>query len=184
MLKNTKFKLLDSYKRQDDGATAIEFALLAVPFMMLLFSIIELAIVFFLGSTLNHAMSEASRQIRTGEFQAKCLTAGDFKDLVCDGMGSLGNCSANLRFDVEKSSSAVFEPDLLSATPPFDPDNPNPEDDVYTATGPRDVVVVRAQYYHPLNLPGGWTRLSNEPGNRRLISAVTAFRNEPFPNGC
>ena len=57
-------------------------------------------------------------------------------------------------------------------------------DDRREVKGASAVVVVRAQYYHPLTIPGSVTRLANQPGNRRVISAATAFRNEPFPGGC
>lgn len=176
------------YTSDKDGATAIEFALLAVPFMALLFSIVELAIVFFIGSTLNHAMSEAAREIRTGEFQQSCGGEAEFKTLVCGHMGSLGNCQANLRFDVQTSATGEFEPGLLTPTPvapdPSDPNEPNISANTYTNSGPRDVVIVRAQYYHPLSIPGTFTRLANQPGNNRVITSITAFRNEPFPGGC
>ncbi len=179
-------KWLNKYKNNNDGATAIEFAILAVPFMALLFSIVELAIVFFISSTLTYAMNEAARDIRTGEFQSTCGTAETFKTAVCDNMSTLGNCD-NLRIDVVTSPSGTFQPNLLPPpTPIEDPDNPGtplvPVDE-YMSTGPRDVVVVRAQYYHKLAFPGKFTRLSNQPGNNRLITSSTAFRNEPFPQG-
>ncbi|NNE59112.1 MAG: pilus assembly protein [Hellea sp.] len=174
------------YKNNRDGATAIEFAILALPFMALLFSIIELAVVFFLSSTLSHAMNETARDIRTGEFQATCGGATEFKDAVCDNMGTLGNCN-NMRIDVVSSPTGRFEPGLLPPTPttedPSNPGEPQKNPDVYMSTSARSVVVVRAQYYHQLAFPGQFTRLSNQPGNNRVITASTAFRNEPFPDG-
>lgn len=177
---------LEQYKSNRDGATAVEFAILAVPFLALLFSIVELAIVFFIGSTLSHAMSESSRDIRTGEFQQTCGDADSFKTAVCGNMGSLGNCN-NLRIDVVTSPDGTFKPNLLSATPtnedPANPGEPIILPNSYVSTQSRAVVVVRAQYYHKLSLPGTLTRLANQPGNRRLITSSTAFRNEPFPSG-
>ena len=185
---HSKFFKLRNLSRRREGATAIEFAILAVPFAALLFAILELAIVFFIGSTLNNAMSEAAREVRTGEFQSTCGKDSEFKDLVCSHMGGLGNCNANLRIDVVSSSTGKFQPDLLPVTPtaedPKNPGEPTIMPNTYVQTNARDVVVVRAQYYHPLAVPGTLTRLSNQPGNRRLITASTAFRNEPFPGGC
>ncbi len=177
---------LKRLRKEEEGATAIEFAILAVPFLALLFSIFELAVVFFLSSTLTHAMNEAARDIRTGEFQALCGDAAKFKEEVCKNMSSLGDCS-NLRIDVVTSPSGRFQPNLLPATPttedPLNPGNPQILADTYLNTQARAVVVVRAQYYHPLAFPGQYTRLSNQVGNRRVINASTAFRNEPFPAG-
>lgn len=176
------------FARNDDGATALEFAILAVPFAALMFSIIELAIVFFIGSAVAHAMQDTARQIRTGEFQQTCGNAASFKAKVCDGMSGLGNCQANLRIDVVTSPTGRFMPNLLPPTPntedPSNPGNPTILPNTYVDTPAQAVVVVRAQYYHPLSLPGTFTRLANQPGNYRLITSTTAFRNEPFPGGC
>ena len=182
-------RLLRRFKKDTQGATAIEFAMLAVPFLALLFSIVELAIVFFIGSALNHAMAEAAREIRTGEFQSSCSQSAEtFKTLVCSNMGSLGNCTGNLRFDVVKSNTGDFEANMMTPTPVIeDPDNPGQpliSPNTYTDSGPRDVVVIRAEYFHQLSLPGTLTRLSNIQGNQRLIASTTAFRNEPFPSTC
>lgn len=181
-------QLTKRFKKNEDGATALEFAILVMPFSALLFSIIELAIVFFVGSTVSHSMQATAREVRTGEFQASCGGAAEFKAKVCEGMSGLGNCQANLRIDVVTSPSGRFVPDLLPETPtqedPTDPGNPIIPPDTYVQSPAQSVVVVRAQYYHPLTIPGSITRLSNQPGNRRLITATTAFRNEPFPGGC
>jgi len=175
------------FKNNRDGATAVEFAILCMPFCALLFSIVELAIVFFIGSTLTHAMNDTAREIRTGQFQASCGSVTDFKEKVCEGLSGLGSCE-NLRVDVVTSTDGRFSPDLLPETPteedPSNPGEPEVLPDSYVDTGPEDVVVVRAQYYHPLTLPGTITRLANQPGNRRVITSTTAFRNEPFPGGC
>jgi len=82
------------FKKNEDGATAIEFAIVALPFFTLLFGIMELAIVFFVNSALVHATSEAGRHVRVGNFQA-CGGADQFKALVCENMKGLGSNSAN-----------------------------------------------------------------------------------------
>lgn len=178
-------RCLKRYKRNDDGATAVEFALLAVPFLMILFAIVELAVVFFLNSSLTHSMNESARDVRTGEFQGTCGGADEFKARVCDKL-SIGSCG-NLRIDVVSSPSGRFQPNLLPPTPttedPANPGNPDRQPDQYMQTQARAVVVVRAQYYHKLAFPGWMTRLSNQPGNYRMLSTSTAFRNEPFPAG-
>lgn len=179
---------LKKYKANKDGATAIEFAILALPFLALLTAIVEIAIVFFLSSTLTHAMNESARDIRTGEFQSTCGAEAEFKAMVCGNMSTLGSCN-RLRIDVVSSPTGRFQPNMLPPAPvvpdPLDPNAPQILPDQYVPTGARAVVVVRAQYYFPLAFPGQWTRLSNQPGNTRLITASTAFRNEPFPDsGC
>lgn len=172
------------YRDAKDGATAVEFAILLVPFGAMLFAIIELGIVFFIQATVGNAMQEASREIRTGQFQSSGGLAAAFADKVCAGMAGLGSCGA-LRVDVVSSATGRFEANLLPATPRSDPADPNAAPPMppssYVDTGPRAVVVVRAQYYHKLAFPGKYTRLANASGNVRIIETVTAFRNEPFP---
>lgn len=179
-------KQLRKYRRARDGATAIEFAILLVPFSAMLFAIIELGIVFFIQATMGHAMQEAAREVRTGQFQSAGGVADTFEQKVCDNMAGLGDCGL-LRVDVVSSSTGKFEPDLLPPTPTSDPDDPNAPPampaSTYVATGPKAVVVVRAQYYHNLAFPGKYTRLANASGNVRILQTVTAFRNEPFPGG-
>ena len=175
------------FQSANEGATAIEFAFLAIPFFMLLFGILELAIIFFISSTLSHAVGEAGRLIRVGSFQS-CGQAA-FKEAVCSRMNAIGSCDKNLRLDVV--SDASFSNITLIAPPPPPvapsgapaPPVPNGE---YDSTVAGDPVVVRALFYHKLLLPTQLTRLENVPGSgTRVVTSTTAFRNEPFPTqGC
>jgi len=142
------------YLKNKEGTAAIEFAILAIPFFMLLFAVLELAVVFFINSTLNHAVSEAGRQIRTGNFQS-CGTKAKFKELP-------------------------------PAPPEPDPTDPTATDDIpngdWVNTTANAPVVIRGLYYHKLVLPPQLTRLETLEGKGiRLLGAMTAFKNEPFP---
>jgi len=185
-VKRISIRNIRRYLKNREGTAAIEFAILAVPFFMLLFAVLELAIIFFINSTLTHSVSEASRQIRTGNFQA-CGSKAKFKELVCDKMEGLGNCEKRLRIDVvtDDSFSAI-----TLVTPPAPPD-PDPDDETaediengeYTNPGASAPVIVRGLYYHKLVLPTQLTRLENIDGKGvRLLSATTAFKSEPFPS--
>ena len=187
MLRTKKISIrqIRRYLKNREGTAAIEFAILAIPFFMLLFAILELAIVFFINSTLTHSVSEASRQIRTGNFQA-CGSKDKFKELVCANMQGLGNCEKRLRIDVVTDNS--FNTITLPAPPaPPDPDPSDPtaediENGTYTNTVASAPVIVRGLYYHKLVLPPQLTRLENISGKGiRLLAATTAFKNEPFP---
>lgn len=181
------------YKSEKDGATAVEFALLITPFCALMFAILELGIIFFFGASLNHALSETSRDIRVGTFQAACKGPADFKASICSYMKSGPSCMNKLRVDIQTTSSGRFEPNMLPVSPPvvdtsdpsYDPSAPPTIlPDTYDDTLGRAPVMVRAQYFYKMSLPTELTRLANTSGNVRVIQAVTAFRNEPFPGGC
>ena len=187
--KKISFRRMRRYLKNREGTAAIEFALLAIPFFMLLFAILELAVVFFISSTLNHAVSEAGRQIRVGNVQACGGSQDSFKALVCSEMAGLGNCEKRLRIDV------VTAPTFSSITlpvppePPIaDPDDENSTDDIqngaWANTAATAPVIIRGLYYHKLVLPPQFTRLENIKGRGiRVLSAITAFKNEPFPAG-
>jgi Flp pilus assembly protein TadG len=56
-------------RRDEDGATAVEFALIAVPFFMLLLGTLGVCQLFFWIFTAENAVWTASRDMRTGAFQ-------------------------------------------------------------------------------------------------------------------
>jgi Flp pilus assembly protein TadG len=64
--------------RRQDGSAAVAFSLIALPFLALMFAIIETALVFFAGQTLEAAVSSAGRLVMTGQAQNAGYTASDF----------------------------------------------------------------------------------------------------------
>jgi Flp pilus assembly protein TadG len=60
---------LATWRADRSGSAAIEFAIVALPFMMLLFGTISVAIYYFTTFTVENAVFQASRAIRTGQFQ-------------------------------------------------------------------------------------------------------------------
>ena len=178
------------FKRDKKGATAIEFAILGLPFMALLFGIIEISIVFIITTNTEHALSEVSREIRTGEFQGSGGGATEFKAAICSALSGLGDCN-NLRVDVVSAATGKFADLALPQSPTectgtaaeieaCENADPNMPPDTYATTASEEVVIVRVQYVHHLAVPSAITGLSNAPGNTRVINATTAFRNEPF----
>ena len=185
-----KRKFISLLRKDKNGATAVEFALLGIPFAALLFGIVEISVLFFMTSTVHHAVAEVARDIRTGEFQATGGGAAEFKTAICQAMSSVGNCN-NLRVDVVSSSTGKFSTLSLPVSPPActgtpaqieacEAADPAMPADNYNATSSGDVVIVRVQYVHHLSVPNALTRLANAAGNTHVITATTAFKNEPF----
>ena len=69
--------------RQQDGAAAVEFALVAAPFLALVFAIMETAMVFFAGQALETAAADSARLIMTGQAQTQGFDQAKFKQEVC-----------------------------------------------------------------------------------------------------
>src|SRR5437763_9199963 len=91
--------------RQQDGAAAVEFAMVAAPFLAMVFAIMETALVFFAGQTLETAGADSARLIMTGQAQTQGFDQAKFKDAVCAKIYGLFNCSAGLYVDVKNYSS-------------------------------------------------------------------------------
>ena len=85
------------------GATVVEFGIISLPFLALLFSIMELGLIFMASITIESATVTAARQIRTGQLQqGSSNSAAGFKTLICNGMSwiSVSDCMTNLSVDV------------------------------------------------------------------------------------
>lgn len=155
---------------------ALEFSLVIVPFITLLFGIIEATLIFFASSTLENGMDDVARHIRTGQVQAGEMSAEAVRTILCDRVSAILKCSDELIIDVRRfdSFSTVTTGPVLDAggvltiTPEFDPG------------GAGDIVLVRVFYVWPVLTPLLDASLSNMDGNNRLLSAAAVFRNEPF----
>ena len=81
------------FTRAERGATAVEFALIAAPFIFMVFCIIEVGIYFMVQVTLDNATAAAARELRTGQVVADGSSdkAGQqqFMTLVCSNMSWL-----------------------------------------------------------------------------------------------
>lgn len=154
------------------GTAAVEFALVATPFFLTLFSLLEVSMIYVGSIALDNGMQQAARLVRTGQTADAVL----FRDTLCAESFTLLNCGANLYVDVDAYPSFAG----LDLTPPVDEDgNPLPGDFNVGSAG--DVVMVRAYYVWPVYTPGLKYILGNigSTGSRLLMS-TTAFRNEPY----
>jgi Flp pilus assembly protein TadG len=60
---------LRRWRADDSGTTAVELALVALPFVMLVFGIMTICVYFFTNFSLENAAWQAARAIRTGQLQ-------------------------------------------------------------------------------------------------------------------
>lgn len=175
-LKATIKRSLQRFIRARRGAAAVEFALIAAPFFLLIFATLEVAL-FFLGSTIiENGVHEAARSIRTGQLQQSGQTVADFRGSICERISSVADCS---RISVDVRTFDSFSSSSTSA--PLNGDGEIDDSDfTFDPGGGGDVVVVRVFYDWQLLAPGVISGMSNMGGNKRLITATAVFRNEPF----
>ncbi|MGH1589643.1 TadE/TadG family type IV pilus assembly protein [Methylobacterium phyllosphaerae] len=95
------------FAAQRTGASAVEFALLAAPFLALLGVVAESGVVAIEQQTLDIAVDRSIRQLRTGSFQEGSDGSDPsqrFRKIVCSSPTALFPC-ADLRLDVSRTSS-------------------------------------------------------------------------------
>lgn len=174
--------------RDDQGAVAIEFGLLAIPFFILIFAIIETAMTFFAQQVLESAVQDASRYIRTGQSQVDWDTA-KFRKAICDASYGFIQCNDRLVISVtpmanfDAAAKAIQKPVSDECTVLVAPDDTKCKwtvTEAYNDGKGNDVIIAQAFYKWPtmINLP--WFSLANQAGGNRLLSAVRVFKNEPF----
>lgn len=160
------------------GATMIEFAIIMVPFFIILFGIFEVGFVFWGTFELENATEDAARQIRTGQIQNGGAAA--FKAQVCSRVVLLSRCNEDLRLDVRSFND--FADIQNNPIAPLDKDGKLTNNFNFNTGGPRSIVLVSTFYPWRLINAISSVSLSNMAGGDRLLSASAAFRNEPFPN--
>ena len=186
------------FARHDSGATAVEFGIISVPFMALLFAIFETAFVFFSQQGVETAVSEAARAIMTGQAQsnAAVTTANQFRDsYICNPPSTMKKvfppfltCS-NLIVDVRVATTGFAAPT-----------------NSYCTGAANSIVIVRAIYPLPVYLDilsmassslknsgttattktvqdgqTSFTSADGVAGWKHMLMGIAAFRNEPFP---
>jgi len=171
--------LLARLRRDTRGVTAIEFAMVSGPFLALLFGIIGVGLFFFTTFSLENAVEQTARLLRTGEAQEAGLTAAQFKTKVCERMPSLVDCQGKVRVNVLSFQDAgnISGESLPSC---LNGDNTLSSATEYTPGGPSQIVVVWACYEWDLSSKIPFIDLGNMAGGSRLIQATSVFRSEPY----
>ena len=163
--------LLRRFARDDDGAAAIEFAFVAIPFLIMVFAIIELGLTFLVSMSLENALGNVDRTIRTGALQIGGGDATSFHKAVCDEMSWLGgSCATALILDVRVLPSFAQTDDLAA---------PKAGATCFDPGGPGSIVLVRGYYKWPLITPLLQEAVSGSSGNRQVTFAAV-FANEPY----
>jgi Flp pilus assembly protein TadG len=188
-----KTRLKSFLRRDTRGSAAIEFAMVAPVFFLLLMGTIEAGIIFFAQSALQNAVNDAARLVRTG--QSACysldsnnlcqtMTADQFRTKVCDEVSVLlrnctndANGNSDLQFDVTAYPAGFTG---VTNSSPLNAAKNLPNLTVFNAGNACDVVLVRAYYRWPVFTPMLNFFLANMAGNKHLLATAAAFRNEPY----
>jgi Flp pilus assembly protein TadG len=160
------------------GAAAVEFALVSIPFLMLTFGIVEVAMVYYASISLENATFEAAREIRTGQLQtAGGSSATSFTTLICNNMSWMGSgCTSNLSVSVQTFST--FQ--SVTSTNPVSNGTINKNTLPYQIGGPGDIVLVQSFYQWTALAPALDNIGTPLTGGQMLLQSSAVFRNEPY----
>ena len=173
------------------GATAVEFGLVAIPFLGLLLATFDTGLSFFVERNLDATAQNAARQVRTGAVQAAgVVKVSDFVNTyVCPTKGSLLSSfidCTKLIVDV-RTSTTLTGNNLSNDFYKSPSSNPNQ----FCLGAPHTVTIVRIAYPMPWYLPvisvGGVAQtvglvndVPNNPGWKLLLVSASAVRTEPY----
>jgi Flp pilus assembly protein TadG len=154
--------------RDQAGVSLIEFALIALPFFLLLYGAFEVAFVYWANQELEHAAGYGARLVRTGQVQANGLDQAQLTAQVCSQTALLVQCTAKLRLDVRSGKT------LGDIVPPVPLDGSGALKDAaafaFSPGAANDVALVSAFYaWPPLLKPSGY-----------VLRGASVGRNEPF----
>jgi Flp pilus assembly protein TadG len=182
MKKAPGFSRYERFRTATEGATAVEFAMVAVPFFLFVFMLTGFALYFFTMNSLDKGVDTVSREIRTGQAQKADMTVKQFKDKVCLYSGNWVDCNkASVFVDKPASWSALqqrncFKPDGTVVT-----NTASGTDKIAQYSGTAgDVVLVTICYQWDFarKIPF----ISALPGieNMTKLQTTIAFRTEPY----
>lgn len=196
------------FLRRQEGTTAIEFAIVAIPFFMFIFGLMGVSTYFFMMTSLEKGMDQASRLIRTGQAQTasakldgqtRTMTIGEFKRKICQKANSKADPST-----VEEAASTdyvsgwikcqdvqVFVKTFASwdqVTPQACVKNgalainsANDSDPIEgMAGGANDIVLVTTCYKWRFASAIPYLNLGQTTDGSMVMQSATAFRTEPY----
>lgn len=161
------------FKSAKNGATAVEFAMVAPVFLIMVSGIVEYSLYYFKTSHLKHVLYEASRNIQTGEVQDADDPQAFFQSEYCKDVAFLASCSS-ISFDVRAFDSlgditypdAVFDADGKPTNFVFQPGNSEQVTVMRVSTPYRFITPMIADIFQPDGAPAiivGYSVAKNEP---------------------
>lgn len=172
-----RLKAPKSFLRSRDGTSAVEFALVGLPFFAILFAALQAAILLMAQEELETAVEKAGRLVLTGQATDDGTTEAQFATDVCGYLHALFNCG-NLMINMQTADSFA---DVSPAAPTltFGSNGQVTNTWSYDPGNPGSIEVLQVMYQWPVfgNLLG--FGLSNLPNGKHLLIATSVFKNEP-----
>lgn len=171
------------FARADHGAAGIEFAFVGPPFILIFFVTIESGLMMLTEYSLQSAVQDSARLVRTGQAQLNPLSQAQFKTEICKTAKLIIDCTGKVTVYVR--SDANFQalknnmPPLLNIGPSVG--GSTSATGCYNPGQPGQPAAVAATYDWKFDVWGmsAFANIGNST-TRRLVG-FTVFMNEPFP---
>lgn len=171
-------RLLTGFRRREDGSATVEFAILFMPFMVLLASTYEIGMANVRHVMLERGTDLAVRQIRLNTGAAP--TKDEIRLMVCNGAGIIPDCMNVLEIELQSIDKATW------TMPPVQASCVDRNEAIqpvvkYTNGQQNEMMMIRFCAVIDPMFPSfglGYTMPKDASGGYRLVS-MTAFVNEP-----
>ena len=180
--KNIPLKLFTSFRKDENGVTAVEFGLLAVPFFSIIAIIMQTAVSFIAGMVLDNAVNDNIRLIRTGQAEAANFEHATFKAKICESTSVMAfDCN---KIKIRVRTLANFA-EGNAHDPILDPDTGEWDGDWDVANDYNDgvggtVIIAEAYYKWDPVIDFTWLNIGASADGTILLGATRVWRNEPF----
>jgi Flp pilus assembly protein TadG len=164
---------LGRMRRDQRGTSAIEFAIIGPLFLLLIFAILENAIILWSQAVLDNATRDAARLTLTGQSQSGGTA---FQTALCNGISALMKCS-NLQYRVQTGSSfAGMSPSITYNSGSAVGFSNYPAS--VNGGSPGSYVLVQVIYNRPFIVP--WVGALMSSNGKTQILSTAVFENEPY----
>ncbi len=167
--------LWPSFKNNIQGAAAVEFALLVLPFFTLIFVIIQISLMFFIETGLDGALAKTARKVRTGYASANAWTITSFKSDLCANLALSFGCSSNVLVVASVVTNMASIPKTSPTT-----NGVLTVTEQYKTGGSGDYVLIHVYLPWKPILPMYNFAGSTLKDGTYILGAGSLFRNEPF----
>ncbi len=161
------------------GTVAIEFALIALPFFLLVFAIIEVSLSFTAQQVMSNAADDIARKLRTGEISVATISAPEeLKREVCDKLFMPTTGCPDLFVDLRTYATFADVPKTLPITASGDVDSTALK---VTPGGASTINQLRIFYRWPIFTDLMKHRIESIDGQgKTMLFSTATWRNEPY----
>jgi Flp pilus assembly protein TadG len=179
--------LMRRWRQEESGATAVEFGIVALPFVLLLFGLLSVCLFYFADFSMENATWQAARAVRTGQLQqssgaySSTVTNADrqqvLKQAFCSKAFLFPDCLSKAVVIVQSNTGfgSITQPSCATNGVVVSQGAA-----AFNAGGSSSVVLVTICYPWDFGGKLPMFKTANLQGGALLMQASAAFRTEPY----